>query len=178
MKGKTTMKKNKKQYAFGNSNYRKMNSNTNIVNSLILAAYKNFEQSKKSEFFTVLSLLGASTNNKKYTVEEQAKSIANYIQNFKFVYGSNGFTPCNTNEIKEIVYGVELTDENRTKYPILDKYHPSNVFSAKCSAGYMIINDKVHTWCSNTGLNDEYGLDYLAFATASLETLKSFVTVI
>lgn len=167
-----------KNYKFGNSNYRNKNNNTDSVNSLILAAHKNLKDWKKIEFFKVLALLGASNNNKNFTLDGQSKSIANMIQNFKFIYGNDGFTPCNTNDIDEIVYGVELTNENRTKYPILDKDYPAEKFSEKCCAGYMIIANKVYTWLSDVGLNDEAGLDYLAAATVNHEKLKSMVTVI
>lgn len=168
----------KKNYQFGNSNYRNKNNNTDSVNSLILAAHKNLKDWKKIEFFKVLALLGASNNNKNFTLDGQAKSIANAIQNFRFIYGNDGFTPCSTNEIDEIVYGVELTNENRTKYPILNKDYPAEKFSEKCCAGYMIIKNTVHTWASDVGLNDEAGLDYLAAATVNHEKLKSMVTII
>lgn len=169
------MKNKKQKYSFGNSNYRKMNSDIGMdtVNGLILAAYKNLKGFKKIEFFKVLALLGACNNNKKYTLNGQAKSIANAIQNFKYIYGNDGFTPCNTNDLKEIVYGIELTPENRIKYPILDKDYPSEKFSEKCCAGYMIFENKVHTWLSDVGLNDEAGLDYLAAATAKFKVLSS-----
>lgn len=170
--------KNKNQYNFGGSNFLNKNNNTDSVHRQILTAHTNLNGWKKIEFFKVLALLGASNNNKNFTLDGQAKSIANMIQNFKFIYGNDGFTPCNASEIDEIVYGVELTAENRTKYPILDKDYPSEKFSEKCCAGYMIIKNTVHTWASDVGLNDEAGLDYLAAATVNHEKLKSMVTVI